>query len=239
MNKIKCIITDDEPFALDLMQKYVQSVPFLELVGRCNSVSETMALLEQTSVDLLFLDIQMPNISGMAFAKTLGEYGPKVIFTTAFEQYALESYRVNAVDYLLKPFAFEEFMEAVQKVRKLIDNKPDAEHVQVNKDYILLKADYKIWQIALDDILYFEGIKDYVRVHRKSTTKTLMSLGSLKSLESSLPADRFMRVHRSYLVNLNNITVIERSQIVFDKVRITVSDKYKDAFHQFMDKRFI
>ncbi len=230
--KLPTIIADDEPFALDLLRSYVEKVPFLELIAACRSAVEVLDVLEQEEVDLLCLDIQMPSLSGMQLAKSLGNDGPKIIFTTAFEQYAIEGYKVNAVDYLLKPFSFEEFLQAAQKAKPKIEP-------QSAQDYIIVKSDYKLQQIALNDILYIEGLKDYVNIHRESNSKSLLTLMSMKKLEAKLPQAQFMRVHRSYIVNLNKIKVVERGNIVFDKTYIPVSDKYKEHFQAFLNQRFI
>ena len=189
---------------------------------------------EEEWVDILILDIQMPNLSGMQLAQQLAGQGHKIIFTTAFEQYAIQGYKVNAVDYLLKPFAFEELLSAAQKAKQQLQAA-----TAVQEDYLILKSDYKLQQIALDDILYIEGLKDYVRIHRKSTDKSLLSLLSMKSLQARLPRHRFMRVHRSYIVNLDKISTIERGQLIFGKQHIPVSDKYKEAFQDFIDRRSV
>lgn len=234
MSKIKCIITDDEPHAVELVESYIHQIPFLELVKSCNCVEDLLKTLEAQPADLVFLDIQMPLVSGMSAAKIID--GPKIIFTTAFDQFALESYKVHAVDYLLKPFSFEEFYTSVQKARELIQRDKEPNSLQLNNSHIIIKADYKLWQIPLEDILYFEGVKDYIRIFRKSVKKVLMPLLSFKTLEKRLPAN-FMRVHRSFVVNLNNIEVIERNQIVFGDTRITVSEKYKENFNAFISNR--
>lgn len=233
--KIRTIIADDEPFALDLLKSYVEKTPFLELVKACRSAVEVMETLEEEKeVDLLCLDIQMPSLTGMQLAKTLGENGPKIIFTTAFEEYAIEGYKVNAIDYLLKPFAFEEFLAAAQKAKR-----QGASPTSKVQDYIIVKSDYKLRQIELEDVIYIEGLKDYVKIHRESANKSLLTLMSMKKLEANLPEDRFMRVHRSFIVNLNKIKIVERGSIVFGKERIPVSDKYKEQFQEFLNQRFL
>jgi DNA-binding LytR/AlgR family response regulator len=233
--KLRTIIADDEPFALELLKSYVEKVPFLELVGACKSAVEVMEKLEEEAeIDLLCLDIQMPSLTGMQLAKTLGADGPKIIFTTAFEEYAIEGYKVNAIDYLLKPFSFEEFLAAAQKAKRLSSNSETK-----LEDYIIVKSDYKLRQIELDDIIYIEGLKDYVKIYRESADKSLLTLMSMKKLEAKLPEDRFMRVHRSFIVNLNKIKVVERGSIVFGKEHIPVSDKYKEHFQEFLNQRFL
>ncbi|EJF54721.1 response regulator of the LytR/AlgR family [Saprospira grandis DSM 2844] len=234
MQTYSVLVADDEPLALSLVEKYVKQIPFLQLIGSHNNALSVLEQLEEEWVDLLILDIQMPNLSGMQLAQQLAGQGHKIIFTTAFEQYAIQGYKVNAVDYLLKPFAFEELLSAAQKAKQQLQAV-----TVVQEDYLILKSDYKLQQIALDDILYIEGLKDYVRIHRKSTDKSLLSLLSMKSLQARLPRHRFMRVHRSYIVNLDKISTIERGQLIFGKQHIPVSDKYKEAFQNFIDRRSV
>jgi DNA-binding LytR/AlgR family response regulator len=168
------------------------------------------------------------------------EKGPKVIFTTAFEKYALEGYKLEIVDYLLKPFSYEEFLIAVQKVQKIIRlEQRNPAKVDVNNEFLFLKSDYKIKRINFNDILYIEGLKDYVKVYTQNSPKAILSLTSLKLLETKLPENKFMRVHRSFIVNLGKIDTIERSRIVFGKEYIPVSDQYKKKFQEFLDKNFL
>jgi len=234
MQTYSVLVADDEPLALSLVEKYVKQIPFLQLIGSHNNALSVLEQLEEEWVDILILDIQMPNLSGMQLAQQLAGQGHKIIFTTAFEQYAIQGYKVNAVDYLLKPFAFEELLSAAQKAKQQLQAV-----TVVQEDYLILKSDYKLQQIALDDILYIEGLKDYVRIHRRSTDKSLLSLLSMKSLQARLPRHRFMRVHRSYIVNLDKISTIERGQLIFGKQHIPVSDKYKEAFQGFIDRRSV
>ncbi|AFC22918.1 LytR/AlgR family response regulator transcription factor [Saprospira grandis] len=234
MQTYSVLVADDEPLALSLVEKYVKQIPFLQLIGSHSNALSVLEQLEEEWVDILILDIQMPNLSGMQLAQQLAGQGHKIIFTTAFEQYAIQGYKVNAVDYLLKPFAFEELLSAAQKAKQQLQAV-----TVVQEDYLILKSDYKLQQIALDDILYIEGLKDYVRIHRRSTDKSLLSLLSMKSLQARLPRHRFMRVHRSYIVNLDKISTIERGQLIFGKQHIPVSDKYKEAFQGFIDRRSV
>jgi DNA-binding LytR/AlgR family response regulator len=166
--------------------------------------------------------------------------GPKVIFTTAFEKYALEGYKLDVVDYLMKPFSYEEFLVAVNKARKLLSlEQQAASNIEANSQFLFLKSEYKIRRINFNDILYIEGLKDYVKVFIQNNPKPVLSLTSLKLLESKLPGSKFMRVHRSFIVNLERIDTIERSRIVFGKVYIPVSDRYKEQFQKYIDKNFL
>ena len=236
---ITTIAIDDEPLALQLVTGYIGKTPGLKLIGKFDNPIDATEFLTDTSVDLIFVDIQMPDISGIEFTRLI-EKRPKVIFTTAFEKYALEGYKLEIVDYLLKPFSYEEFLAAVHKVQKLVSlEQKVAEKVDANHEFLFLKSDYKIKRINFNDILYIEGLKDYVKVYTQNAPKPVLSLTSLKLLESKLPDNKFMRVHRSFIVNLEKIDTIERSRIVFGKEYIPVSDQYKDRFQEFLDKNFL
>ena len=234
---IHCLIADDEPLALDLLESYVTKTPFLKLVGKCSSAFEAMEVVNNTDVDLMFLDIQMPELSGLELSKTL-QNGPRVIFTTAFEQYALEGYKVDAMDYLLKPISYQEFLNAANKAKKWFEmiRKPAA--LEGSPDTIIVKSDYKLIQIAVKDILFIEGLKDYVKIYLSEDAKPIFSLMSMKSMEEKLPESDFMRIHRSFIVNLHKIRTIERNRIIFGKHYLPVSDKYKEKFQEFITKRF-
>jgi two-component system, LytTR family, response regulator LytT len=236
---INTIAIDDEPLALQLVTGYVEKTPGLNLLGKFDNPLDAMDFLARESVDLIFIDIQMPDLSGLEFTRSMSK-GPKVIFTTAYEKYALDGFKLDVIDYLLKPFSYEEFLKAVMKVQKLIkleNGIPD--QVDTNSEFLFLKSDYKIKRINFNDILYIEGLKDYVKVYTQSSPKPIMSLTTMKLLESKLPGAKFMRVHRSFIVNLEKIDTIERSRIVFGKTYIPVSDQYKEKFQEFLDKNFL
>ncbi|HNX43743.1 MAG TPA: LytTR family DNA-binding domain-containing protein [Bacteroidales bacterium] len=233
---LRCIIVDDEPLALDLLEGYVVKTPWLILEGRFSSAFEAMAFLEKVKVDLVFLDIQMPGLSGLEFSRSL-QNGPRVIFTTAFGQYALDGFKVEALDYLLKPVSYPEFLSAANKARRWFELTGKSAG-QLARNTIFVKSDYKMVQIELSKILYIEGLKDYVKIYREDTEKPVLTLMSMKSLEENLPENIFMRVHRSFIVNLEKITTIERNRIVFGKTYIPVSDNYKDKFLKFVNERF-
>jgi len=236
---ITTIAIDDEPLALQLVAGYIEKTPGLKLIGKFDNPIDATEFLSDSKVDLIFVDIQMPDLSGIEFTRIL-EKGPKVIFTTAFEKYALEGYKLEIVDYLLKPFSYEEFLVAVQKVQKLLRLEQKSQtKVEANNEFLFLKSDYKIKRINFNDILYIEGLKDYVKVYTQNSPKPVLSLTSLKLLESKLPENKFMRVHRSFIVNLEKIDTIERSRIVFGKEYIPVSDQYKEKFQEFLDRNFL
>jgi DNA-binding LytR/AlgR family response regulator len=236
---ISTIAIDDEPLALHLIENYIKKTPDLELLGAFDNPVGASGFISENAVDLIFLDIQMPDLTGIEFIKLI-EKGPKIVFTTAFEKYAIEGYKLDVVDYLLKPFSYEEFLSAVKKAERLmkLESKPRLSFDEDNR-FLFLKSDYKIRRINLDDILYIEGLKDYVKVYTRNDPKPVLSLASLKQLELKLPENKFMRVHRSFIVNLERIETIERSRIVFGKEYIPVSDQYKDKFQQFLDKNFL
>ena len=239
MTTLRTIAIDDEPLALKLVSGYVEKTPFLELIGGFDNALDAIEFMDENQVDLIVLDIQMPDLTGIEFARSL-ENGPKLIFTTAYEKYALEGFRVNAVDYLLKPFNYEEFLKAAQKAKKLFDMEMQVPStIEVNNQFLFLKSEYKIRRINFNDILYIEGLKDYVKVYLSGQDKPILSLNTIKVLEQKLPEEHFMRVHRSYIVNLDKIDTIERGRIVFGKVYIPVSDQYKDKFQQFLDQNFL
>lgn len=232
---LTCIVVDDEPMALNLVESYVEKTPFLELKGKCSSAIEAMESIKKEPVDLLFLDIQMPDLTGIEFSKMLPKE-TRVIFTTAFDHYALEGFKVEALDYLLKPFDYAEFLAAANKALAwfgLVRAKSKSV-VSSEKDFLFVKSEYKQLKVRLDDVLFFEGLKDYVKIWLKDQSKAILTLMSLKQLEKELPPSKFMRVHRSFIVALNSVNVIERNQIIINKHRITISDQYKDQFLAFI-----
>ncbi len=237
--EIKCMAIDDEPLALQQIAGYIQQIPFLKLVAQCSNAFDALKVINSHQVDLMFVDINMPDLDGLEFVKSL-EIKPLFIFTTAYSEYALEGFKVDALDYLLKPFYFSEFSKAVQKAKKqfeLMNLKPDAP--DKDDDFLFIKSEYKLVRINLNDIRYIEGMKEYVRIHLEGQ-KPVMTLLSMKSLEEKLPESKFMRVHRSFIVNTDKIITVERFRIVFDeKVFIPVSDNYKEKFTAFLKDKFL
>ncbi len=229
---INCAIIDDEPLAAGLLESYVAKTPYLNLTGTYNSAITAMRDLRDNPVPLLFLDIQMPELSGVEFAKILPK-DTKIIFTTAFPQYALEGYKVNALDYLLKPISYEDFLRATEKAQDWYNM--IQKHETYNDDRIMfIKSEYKLLRINLDDILYVEGLKDYVRICLKNGEK-IMSLMSMKKLEDYLPSPEFLRTHRSYIVHMPEVRSIDRFRIVFGDMFIPISDNYKEEVQQYLD----
>jgi two-component system, LytTR family, response regulator LytT len=236
---INTIAIDDEPLALQLVSDYVEKTPGLNLMAKFENPLDAFDFMSREPVDLILIDIQMPDLTGIEFTRSISK-GPKVIFTTAYEKYALEGFRLDVVDYLLKPFSYEEFFKAVQKAIRLIRlEHKSTNQVDSNNEFLFLKSEYKVKRINFHDILYIEGLKDYVKVFTKNDPKPILSLTSLKILTTKLPDTLFLRVHRSFIVNLEKIDTIERSRIVFGKVYIPVGDQYKDKFQEFVNKNFL
>lgn len=242
---LNCIAVDDEPLALGLVSKFIEQTPFLNLAGKYAGAVDALKAIHTQEIDLIFLDIQMHDLNGIELARVLDNGAGKlrIIFTTAYNQFALEGYKVDALDYLLKPFNYEEFLRAAQKALHYAGllNRPatqplvnETEHADNN--YLFLKVEYQLVRVALDDILYIEGLKDYVKVELKNAPKAILSLTSLKALEEKLPPKRFMRIHRSFIVSLNKITSMTKSSAHIGKTRITIGDQYRDAFAQFFAK---
>lgn len=236
---IRCLAIDDEPLARKKMAQYIEKTPFLELIDTCESAIEAMELLHKQKVDLLFLDINMPDLSGMDFAKSL-ENAPGIIFTTAYSEYALDGFKVNAIDYLLKPIDYPAFLKAANKAKKLLDVRDsETEELSLKDEFLFIKSEHKIIKIQLADITYIESMREYVKIHMLNRSP-LMTLISMKKLEESLSSKIFMRVHRSFIVNLKRITTIERNRIVYDeKTYIPVSEQYKEAFREYVDRYFL
>lgn len=236
---ITVIAIDDEPLALQLMVDYIQKTPDLMLVGQFENPLEAAQYISKNPIDIVFTDIQMPGLNGIEFTRSIVN-GPVVIFTTAFDKYAIEGFKLDIADYLLKPFTYEEFLTSVHKAERMIRSsmKP-ADEVSSNNKFLFLKSDYKIKRINFQHILYIEGLKEYVKVYTMHSDKPILSLSSLKILEIKLPADKFMRVHRSFIVNLEKIETIDRSRIVYGKKYIPIGDNYKDKFQEFLDKNFL
>lgn len=244
--KISCVAIDDEPLALDLLSKFIQQTTFLELVGNFSNAIEALGYINQHEVNLIFMDIQMPDLSGMELARILdGKKNSsltRVIFCTAYHQFALEGYKVEALDYLLKPYSYEDFLAAATKAYQYFgrigtntQSSPAASQAPA-ADYIFLKVEYQLVKVVLKDITHVEAYKDYVKVHLKSKNHPLLSLTSMKNMEELLPKDRFMRVHRSFIISLDHIDSISKNVIYIGNQQIAVGDLYKDQFSEFVSR---
>jgi DNA-binding LytR/AlgR family response regulator len=242
---IKCAIVDDEPLAVNLLASYVEKIPFLELCGKYNNATDALHGIGEQPVDLLFLDIQMPELNGLELSKMIPE-NTRIVFTTAFDRYAVDGFRVNALDYLLKPISYADFMEAcnkalqwfqlVQQSEQPATATPAAAAAEEPRS-IFVKSEYKLLQINLDDIRYIEGLKDYVKIYTEQSQHPILSLMNMKAIEQMLPASRFIRVHRSFIVQKSKIREIERNRIVFGDVYIPIGDSYKQAFQDFINNK--
>lgn len=240
---IKCAIVDDEPLAVELLASYVSKIPFLELCGKYNNATDALHGIGEQPVDLLFLDIQMPELNGLELSKMIPE-GTRIVFTTAFNQYAVDGFRVNALDYLLKPISYADFLEASNKalqwfqlVQQSEQPAPVSAPAGEEPRSIFVKSEYKLLQINLDDIRYIEGLKDYVKIYTEQSPHPILSLMNMKAIEQMLPASRFIRVHRSFIVQKGKIREIERNRIVFGDVYIPIGDSYKQAFQDFINNK--
>lgn len=234
---LNCAIIDDEPLARDLLESYVEKTPDLKLIGKYNSAVAAIKDLQEHRIDLLFLDIQMPDMTGIEFSRHVAAH-TRIVFTTAFQQYAVEGFRANALDYLMKPITYDDFLQSVQKATEwfTLVEKSRTSTQETNQEYIYVKSDYKLVQIRLDDILYIEGLKDYLKIYVENQPRPIITLISMKNMETHLPSPRFMRVHRSFIVQMSKIKTVEKAQIIFDKCRITISDSYKNEIMQYLEK---
>ena len=257
---IRCIAIDDEPLALQQTVAYIGKVPFLELAAQCQSALEARQFLEQNTVDAIFCDINMPDLNGMDFVKSLA-VPPLVVFTTAYSEYAVEGFRVNAVDYLLKPFGLQDFQRAANRLKERLTpsaitphpsdispqtsalrHQPSANTPQpssLEDDTIFLKTEYRIVKVSISDIRYVEAMSEYLKVHLESEPKPIVTLLSMKKMEERLP-DNFMRIHRSYIVNLTKIQEVNKNRIIMDAdTYLPIGDMYKDTFQQYIDTKFL
>ena len=243
MKKLTCCVIDDEPLAAQLIASYASRTPSLELIGVYSSAQDAFSEIASGRIDLVFLDIQMPQLSGMEFARLIPP-STMVIFTTAFANYAIEGYKVNSVGYLLKPVSYEDFIAAVNRAVQHASD-ASAHHPAVGRqpqdigqsDHLIVKTEYRLRQIAKRDILFIEGLKDYVKIFVEGESRAVMSLLSLKALERSLPSDDFMRVHRSFIVNLKKINTIERGNIIIGTHQIPVSDSFRAQLSDYISSR--
>ncbi len=229
---IRCFVLDDEPLASDLIQDYIERLPDLELMGVSNSPTQALGILQQTPVDILFLDIQMPKLTGFDVLRPLS-YRPKVIFTTAYREFALDSYEFDVVDFLLKPVSFERFLKAVGKVYRFMPS-PTAESAETAREYQYFKVDKEMVKLYLDDILWFESIRDYVKIH--TTTGVLVSYLRISYLEEKLPSDRFVRIHKSYLISLDHIQAISATYIRINGKELPIGRSYKARLEEILKR---
>ncbi|MBP3776696.1 MAG: response regulator transcription factor [Prevotella sp.] len=237
---IRCLAIDDEPLALQQLVTYIQKVPFLELAAQCQSAMEARKYLEQETVDAIFCDINMPDLNGMDFIKSL-QAPPLVVFTTAYSEYAVEGFKVNAVDYLLKPFGMQDFQRAANRVKERLEVTPSLPQQGGGggSDTIFVKTEYKIVKITIADIRYIEAMSEYLKIYLDSEPKPVITLLSMKKIEERLPDD-FMRIHRSYIVNLTKIQEVNKNRVIMDSdTYLPIGDMYKEAFQRYLDAKFL
>ena len=237
---IRCLAIDDEPLALQQLVAYIRKVPFLELAAQCQSALEARRFLEQDTADAIFCDINMPDLNGMDFVKSLTA-PPLIVFTTAYSEYAVEGFRVNAVDYLLKPFGLQDFQRAANRLKERLENTsgPDVPVSSQADDTLFLKTDYRIVKIKVSDIRYVEAMSEYLKVWLEGESKPIITLLSMKKMEERLP-ENFMRIHRSYIINLDKIREVNKNRVIMDaQTYLPVGDMYKDTFQAYLDTKFL
>lgn len=236
---IRCIAIDDEPLALKQIAGYIRKTPFLDLKAEFDSAIKAIPYLQKNEIDLMFVDINMPDLSGLDFIKSQSN-PPKVIFTTAYSEYAIEGFKVNALDYLLKPIDYDIFLKSANRAHDWFDlHEKRNIKIESNDVFLFIKSEYKVLRINLSDIKYVEGMREYVRIHMAGQ-RPLMTLISMKKIEEYLPASKFMRVHKSFIVNLEKITTIERNRIIFDNnVYIPVGEQYNQKFQDYIKRNFL
>jgi DNA-binding LytR/AlgR family response regulator len=228
---IRCIAVDDEKLVLDLLVDNISQVPYLHLVKACRNAMEAIEVLSAEKIDLIFLDIQMPKLGGLQLIQTL-QHPPMIILVTAYESYALESYNLNVVDYLLKPVSFERFLKACNKAKEL-NHRPDhlyhpSDQLNHPPDHLFVNVEYTLVRISFADILFVEGLKDYLKIHLASSPKPILTKMSLKAMEEKLPASKFIRVHKSFIVAMDKVTIIKRDFVCIGDQEIPISDFYKE-----------
>ena len=233
-HSLSCLAIDDEPLALQQLVAYINKVPYLTLAAQCQSALEARAFLAHDTVDAIFCDINMPDLNGMDFVKSLAS-PPLVVFTTAYSEYAVEGFRVNAVDYLLKPFGLQDFQRAAERIRERITSQPSS----AEDDSLFLKADSRIVKVNIADIRYIEAMSEYLKVWIDAQPKPIITLLSMKKMEERLPRS-FMRIHRSYIVNLNKIQEVNKNRVLLDpQTELPIGDLYKEAFQTYLDSRVL
>ncbi len=240
---IRCLAIDDEPLALRQLAAYIKKIPFLELAGECQSAAEARKIMQEEMIDAIFIDINMPDLNGMEFVRSLAA-PPLVVFTTAYSEYAVEGYKVDAVDYLLKPFGLDEFKLAANKVKKQYDlmnaglNTAPTASPKESDDTLFLKTEHRVVRVNMEDIRYIEGMSEYLKIYLESQ-KPLVVLLSMKKIEERLPSS-FMRIHRSYIINLKKIQEVNKNRVIMDAdTYLPIGDLYREAFNNYLNTKFL
>jgi len=231
---MRCLIIDDEPLAIKVIESYIEQIEGIEVVATCSNPLEVISILNKQAVDLVFLDIEMPNLTGIDLVKTI-ENMPQFIFTTAYPQYALDGFNLNATDYLVKPIPFHRFLKAISKVREKYQsetsfavNTSSAGVTETHQnDFIFVKSEYENIKINTDDILYIQGLKDYIKIYTKDSQKAILTLMSFKSILEKLPSKDFLRVHKSYIINIQQIKALQKTKVIVGEVQIPIGDTFK------------
>ena len=236
---IRCLAIDDEPLALEQLAAYIKKIPFLELVAPCQSALDARKIMENEVIDVLFCDINMPDLNGMDFVKSLA-VPPLIVFTTAYSEYAVEGFKVNAVDYLLKPFGLQDLQRAANRIKdRLTESVAAAKPATDSDDSLFLKTDYRIVKVSIPDIRYVEAMSEYLKVWIEGEPKPIITLLSMKKMQEHLP-NNFMRIHRSYIINLNKIQEVNKNRVIMDSdTYLPIGDLYKDAFQAYLDTKFL
>jgi DNA-binding LytR/AlgR family response regulator len=227
---IRCLAVDDEPLALELLEDNISKVPFLQLVAACDNAMEAMKVMQQESIDLIFLDIQMPGLTGLQFIQTM-TVKPMIILITAYEKYALEGFNLEVTDYLVKPVSLDRFIKACNKARQLFELRSQPKNISAadTPGYFFVNVDYSLVKITIPNIVYIEGLKDYIRIHLKNSQRPVVTRMPMKTIEEQLPASGFIRIHKSYIVSIAFITAIRKSSVFIDNLELPVSDTYRDV----------
>lgn len=226
---LRCIAIDDEPLALELLEDNISKVPFLHLIAKCNNAMEAMKVLQEQPADLIFLDIQMPGLTGLQFLQSLTNK-PMAILITAYEKYALDGYNLDVVDYLVKPVSLDRFIKACNKAWELFELRNKKQTVnEPAADYIFVNVDYSLLKVELSDITWIEGLKDYIKINLKNSTKPVITRMSMKSMEEELPAARFLRIHKSFIISKQHVTAVRKNSVFLGSMEIPVSDSYRDT----------
>ena len=226
---LRCIAVDDEPLALELLEDNISKVPYLQLVAKCNNALEAMKVLQQQPADLIFLDIQMPGLTGLQFIQSMTEK-PMIILITAYEKFALEGFNLDVTDYLVKPVSLDRFVKACNKAKELYElkNRPNKD-ASSNPDYFFVNVDYSLLKINFNDIRYVEGLKDYIKIHLKSSSRAIITRMAMKAIEEELPVAKFLRIHKSYIVSLEHITAIRKNSVFLDEMELPVGENFREA----------
>jgi DNA-binding LytR/AlgR family response regulator len=235
---IRVLAIDDEPLALQQLAAYIRKIPYLELVAECQSALEAKEILNQENIDAIFCDINMPDLNGMDFVKSL-QMPPLIVFTTAYSEYAVEGFKVDAVDYLLKPFGLDDFRRAANRIQERLSATPKTAAEEPTDDTIFIKTDYRVVKIAISDIRYVEGMSEYLKIHLDSQPKPVVTLLSMKKMEEYLPS-HFMRIHRSYIINLKKIQEVNKNRVIMDAdTYLPIGDNYKETFNNYLNTKFL